>query len=509
MKPLHEMAQVKDLVAEIRPVRYQYLTFSTELPRPPKETNPGTPPYPSLSKYDDPQGWSKRVKTFVTWLSCLATFVTTYTPGAYAAGLPQYEAEWGISSTAVYGGITLFTLLFATAPMFLASLSELTGRRPLFLAAGVVFVVSQIGSGVTASFAGMLVTRALAGISCSVFSTVVGGVISDIYAAEQRNTAMAIFAGAALSGTGVGPMISGVITYHLSWRWIYYVQTISCGLMLAALFFWFPETRGSVLLSRKARALNAWYDQVDEGSGVRWRVKADEERASLAITLRTSIIRPIHLLVTESVVFWFSLWMSFAWSILYFTFELVPFMMSKAYGFSTQASGLTFIPVILASVIGSVAAVWQVRLPYVSKTRLHGQPEARLFFACGQSLLLPIGLFWLGATARPDVPWIVPVISLGFITLGIFSVYLAVFNYFADVYSTYASSAIAAQSFTRNVVAACLPLAMEPMFNALGFVGTGCTLGGIGLGLSAVPWVLVLWGPRIRKRSPIASLIPI
>lgn len=496
---------MKKVNVEIREIEFRYLTFSTEL-LPPEETHPGRLPYPLLSKYEDPRRWSTRVKTSVTWLSCLATFVTTYTPGAYVAGLPQYKAEWGISDTAVYGGITLFTVLFAIAPMFLASLSELTGRRPLFLTAGLVYVTSQIGSGVTTSFAGLLATRALAGISCSVFSTVVGGVISDIYAAEKRNTAMAIFAGTALSGTGFGPMASGIITQHLSWRWIYYLQTITCSLMLLALLIWFPETRGSVLLSRKARILNDWYDKVGESPDIRWKVKTDEERASLLGILRTSLVRPIHLLVTESVIFWFSLWMSFAWAILYLTFELIPFIMFHTYSFSAQASGLAFLPVILASIMGSIIAVWNERLPLLNRTSLYGRPEARLFLACAQSLLLPVGLFWFAATTRSEIHWIVPITSIGFITLGIFSVYLAVFNYFADVYSSYASSAIAAQSFARNILAACLPLAMEPMVNSMGFLGSSCTLGSIALVLSVVPWVLVFWGPQIRRRSPLASL---
>lgn len=533
---------------------YRYLSFAIDdeelltahLP-PGEVTEQGLPPPPALAKYGDPQKWSTYRKSFVTWLSCLSTFVTTYTPGAYAAGAPQYVAVWGVGTMSVYAGITVFTLCFAIAPMFLAPLSELTGRRPLFLAAGVVFVVSQLGSAVTASFAGLLVTRALAGLSCSVFSTVVGGVISDIYVAEDRNTAMAIFTGAALSGTGVGPMVSGIITAHLSWRWIFYLQTITCGLVVVALFLFFPETRGSVLLSRKARVLNMWYEEVeracydqlaagnvasddavaekdtiDQGDGqeqsqttagaVRWKVKSDEEHGTLASIIKTSLVQAMHLLVTESVVFWFSLWMSFAWSILYLTFEAVPLIFSGAYGFSPQASGLCFLAVVVASVIAAVAAVWQERLVTDTKSGFHGfvrrrgTPEARLVFACGQTLLLPVGLFWLGATARPTIPWIVPVLGVGCLTLGISSVYLAVFNYLADTYHTYASSAIAAQAFTRNVFAACLPLAVEPMLDSLGFTGTGCLLGGIGLALSAVPWVLMLWGPQIRKRSPVASL---
>ncbi len=518
--------------SDFSPITYRYLTFSTTLPRPADGAEPSSapPPRPSLSGYQDPREWKPALKVFVTWLCCLSTLVTTYTPGAYTIGLEQYKAEWGITTTAVYAGITIFTLCFAVAPMILAPFSETHGRRPVFLAAGIVYVLGQLGSGVTGSFAGMLATRALAGISCSVFSTIVGGVVSDIYIAKERNTAMAIFSGAALCGAGIGPAVSGVVAQHLSWRWIFYLQTITCSAVIAALFFSFPETRGSVLLSRQAVILNAWHKSLEQSGcyalelataedshstlasslcRLRWKVKADEDRATLAVLIKTSLLRPIHLLCTESVVFWFALWMAFAWSILYLTFEAVPLMFRSAYGFSTQATGLVFLAVSVTSVVATAAAIWQNHALDSSTSRLsrflrRDQPEGRLFFACGQSLLLPIGLFWLGATVNPAIPWIVPVLACACLTLGVFSVYLAVFNYLADTYHAYASSAIAAQSFTRNVFAACLPLATEPMFHALGFIGVGCFLGGVGLVLSAVPWVLMAWGPRIRQRSPIA-----
>ena len=210
--------------------------------------------------------------------------------------------------------------------------------------------------------------------------------------------------------------------------------------------------------------------------------------------------------------------MSFAWAILYFTFEAIPLLFGTAYGFSSQANGLVFISISVASIIAAVAAIWQDRIVtdqssrfsrlfthILPSTAVPNRPEQRLCFACFQSLLLPIGIFWLGTTVEPSAPWPVPVLAVGCLILGIFSVYLAVFNYLADTYQVYASSAIAAQSFTRNVFAACLPLVTEKMFGKLGFNEAGYLLGGVGLALSAVPWVLVVWGERIRARSKIAK----
>jgi MFS family permease len=139
----------------------------------------------------------------------------------------------------------------------------------------------------------------------------VGGVISDIYHAQDRNTPMALFSGAALFGTGLAPLIAGVIVSHTSWRWIYYSHAIASGVFVVIIFFFFKETRGSVLLSRKAAKLNAYYEKLEEAGHfgvilsnehdeeksvrrIRWKVKSDEQRASLATMIQISLYRPFR-----------------------------------------------------------------------------------------------------------------------------------------------------------------------------------------------------------------------
>jgi hypothetical protein len=91
--------------------------------------------------------------------------------------------------------------------------------------------------------------------------------------------------------------------------------------------------------------------------------------------------------------------------------------------------------------------------------------------------------------------------------MGIYSIYLATFNYLADTYHRYASSALAAQSFCRNVLGGVFPLCTASMFNHLTFQGAASLLGGLAALLTIVPWVLVLYGPKIRARSKFASEI--
>lgn len=170
------------------PIIYRYLTFETELPPPtslgPAQNGSVVPEQPDLRNYVSPFTWSKSRKTFTTWLSCAVTVVTAYTAGSYSPPSQQMSDYWGVSQVAIYVGITTFTTGFAVAPMVLAPFSELNGRKPVFVATGILFVVCQLCCAVTHSYSGMLVARFFVGVGGSTFSTMVGGVVSDIYHTE-------------------------------------------------------------------------------------------------------------------------------------------------------------------------------------------------------------------------------------------------------------------------------------------------------------------------------------
>ncbi|GIK05312.1 hypothetical protein Aspvir_009418 [Aspergillus viridinutans] len=521
-------------------VEYLYLELDTPLPTPFITSPPGpgqspAPECPDLKKYSSPFLWPEWRKSMMTWISCAVTALAGYSAGEISPSSAELSKEWGISPVVYNLGITLFCIGFALAPMVLAPFSEINGRRPIFIASGIVFVACIIACGGTHSFGGMLVARFFQGAGGSTFSTMVGGVISDIYHAEDRNIPMALFSGAALFGTGLAPMLAGAVVQHTTWRWVWYSHAIVSAVFVVIIFFFFKETRGSVLLSRKAKALNTYYDKLESAGHygvimsdketvkrIRWKVKSDEERASLAHMISISCYRPFRelpsiyyptnamltkepdLLLTEPTVFFFSLWVSFSWAVLYLQFGSVPLVFETNHGFNVEQSGAVFTSMCVGVIIITIISIYQESIARRFVT-LPESAERRLYFVCIQSLLMPIGLFWFGWTSYPSIPWIVPTIAVGCATMGIFSVYLATFNYLADTYHRYASSAIAAQSCCRNLLGGVFPLVTNAMFTNLGYPGASSLLGGIGALLCIVPWVLLLFGPKIRARSKFAS----
>lgn len=509
-------------------ITYRYLTFETEIP-----FDTSLESTPNLKKYESPLKWSSTRKTVILIISCMCTLSAGYSAGPYSiASQPQRE-KWHLSSLAFTCGLTTWAIGFACSPMFLAPFSEINGRRPVFIGSAILFLIGQIVCGATDSFAVMLVFRFFVGAGASTFATMVGGVVSDMYAAEERNTPMAIYSGAALTASGLGPMVSGFIVSRVNYRWVYYHQAIFLAIITVLVFFFFNETRGSVLLSRRAKVLNQYLASLDTHdttvdsststststptsqpapppaplSRIRFKVAADETRSSLTTMLYLSLTIPFKLLATEPVVFFFSLWASFAWAILYMTFGVIPLVFRTRHDFNIQQTGAVFAAISIGTIITTILSIYQEHLAKRLWPKLSESPEGRLYFACLESALLPIGLFWFGWTTSSSIPWISPVLALGCAQMGIFVIYLAVFNYLADVYHRYASSALAAQSCCRNLMAAVFALFTDQMFRKLGYAQACSLLGAIGALLTVVPWVLVFNGEKVRARSKIASEI--
>ena len=168
------------------PITFEYLTFETALPAAVGGYGLNLPQQPDLSNYVSPFSWPDSRKAWTTWLSCGVTAVTAYTAGSYSPPVAQLSDYWGLKPEVILVGITTFTTGFALAPLFLAPFSELNGRRPVFIATGVLFVICQLCCAVTRSFPGMLLARFFAGVGGSTFSTMVGGVVSDIYHKEGQ-----------------------------------------------------------------------------------------------------------------------------------------------------------------------------------------------------------------------------------------------------------------------------------------------------------------------------------
>ncbi|CAO2652734.1 Nn.00g021450.m01.CDS01 [Neocucurbitaria sp. VM-36] len=461
---------------------------------------------------DNPFNWSFKYKWILTITVCFVSILTGLPAGSYGAGNEYMASRFAVQNEPfpnLYWATCSWNVGAALFPLVFVPLTENTGRMPGYFVAYIIFELFLFGSAFADNFATLVVTRFFGGGASSVSINIVGGSISDVWKGDRaRSLPMSLFGFTSVAGIALGPFMGSAIMQirypdiglQSPWRWIYYIQIIYNAAVIPIFWFILKETRGDVILKKRAKKLR-------KETGRDIYAESELEKTSIAKQLKISFMRPTKMLLTEPVVIFFTLWISFAWGILFLFFSSVVQTFSESYGFNTFQTGLVQLAITVGAAIGTFINPLQdwLYLRTASKnTERPGKPipEGRLYTSIPGSLLFTGGLFMYGWSSRPDVHWIVPAIGVCIVGIGIYSIYMGVVNYLTDAYEKYAASALSAASLGRNSFGAFLPFASYSLFETLGFGWAGSLLGFIGAILTIVPIVLLFKGRQIRAKSP-------
>lgn len=244
-------------------------------------------------------------KIAITLIVSNATLAVALASSAYSGAIAQVQTYFNIGNEVGILGLSLFVLGFALGPLFWAPVSEFIGRQyPFFFSFGAMtfFLAGCAGS---QNIQSLLVLRFFAGAFGSSPLTNAGGVISDMYPAEQRGLAMSLFAAAPFMGPALGPIIGGFAGETIGWRWVEGILAAFSGLLWIIMTCFVPETYAPVLLRRRAERLSTLTGNV-------YRTKLDIDqggRMSLKRMFGISLLRPWTLLFREPIVLILSVYM--------------------------------------------------------------------------------------------------------------------------------------------------------------------------------------------------------
>ncbi|KAK1922845.1 major facilitator superfamily domain-containing protein [Papiliotrema laurentii] len=446
-----------------------------------------------------PQNWS-------TWrkYSCLVTLLTTTTITAancthVAIVNPAGQERFGVDRDHFTLAITLLLIAIAFAPLFLAPLSETLGRNVIYQVTGVVTAAMYIPQALTTNFSGFLAARCFQGMSQSVGNSLVSGTVADMFSPDQRGTPMGLFTLATFLGQTIGGTVFGWVVQELGFQWVYGIQGIAAGATCVLNVLFVRETRIDNLLEKRARELT-------KKTGIKHVCRGAASKKQGFEVLATSCLRPLKFLVTEPIVSALTTWIAFAWAMIFLGGTSVSLVFAQ-YGWNTGQRGSAQSAVFIGGLAGYFAGSHQEAL-YRRAARKNGgiaPPEARLYYAAYGGLCFPIGTYVFAWTGKPSIPWIVPAIALCISNFGIYTIYAGTFTYLADAYETYSSSANAAQSFARNILAAVFPLFAYQFYTGMGYSQAGTLVASVALFLGLAPLILLRYGADLRARSKVAS----
>ncbi|KAH8696794.1 MFS multidrug transporter-like protein [Phaeosphaeriaceae sp. PMI808] len=446
---------------------------------------------------DNPTNWPKWKRYWHIVPPAIISFAATLGASIYTPSYPIIQEEFKQNSTIALLPLSLYVLALGFGPLIAAPLSETFGRYIVYTISTPLAAVFTVGAGFSQNIYSLCVMRFLAGMAFSPSLAIGTGSVGDLTVPERRAVPSALYIMSPFLGPSFGPVIGSIVTVKMSWRWTQWTLIFFAILSMAVTLL-SKETYKSVILSRRARRQNILLPS------------SPPALKKLSLFLTIALIRPLHMLFTEPIVGFFSLYTGFNFSVIFGFMAAYPYVFRSVYNFGTIPSGLIF----LAIGFGGSLAVPTVLLcdhyfyqPRVRESKASGKngviaPEHRLYPAMIACFGLPVALFWFAWTARPSISWWSPVIASVPFAWGNSTIFISATAYLLDTYQAlYGASAMAANALVRYTLGAALPLFTLQMYKGLGIDWATSLLGFISVVCIPIPWVLFLYGPAIRSRS--------
>jgi EmrB/QacA subfamily drug resistance transporter len=178
--------------------------------------------------------------------------------------LPRIVSELGGLSHLSWVVTAFLVTSTATTPLY-GKLSDMYGRKPLFIVAIVIFLAGSCLCGLSQTMTQLVVFRGIQGLGAGGLMVLAMTTIADLVAPRERGRYQGLFGAVFAFSSVAGPLLGGFITDALSWRWIFYVNLPVGAAALALIGFGFRRPHqvvqhridyaGAVLLSSATVAL--------------------------------------------------------------------------------------------------------------------------------------------------------------------------------------------------------------------------------------------------------------
>lgn len=332
---------------------------------------------PDLDDDELPRNAS-RAKRWSWTLVIAALYVVQMAGTSIHSGLSDaLQRAFDVQAELVRLGITLYLVGFIFGPMIWGPLSEIRGRKQVTVISCLLFIAFNVGCALSRNIQTFLVMRFLAGLAASSAQTNLPSIVADLWPPEQRLFPQFCYSGSAFSAPVIGPIVSGYLNLNRdpdAWRWAFWIECIAAAALLFPLQFFVPETNPERIVLAKAQSLRR------KTGDDTWYAPLETTHVTIASFVTKYMTRPFRICVSEPILAYLALWLSFLFSVQYIFLEAFSVLYGDYYGFNTGQQGLAFIP-IAVGVSLSIFFLYPANKSYHKRKRqLGGQtsPEARL-----------------------------------------------------------------------------------------------------------------------------------
>ncbi|HZE51219.1 MAG TPA: MFS transporter [Jatrophihabitantaceae bacterium] len=209
----------------------------------------------------------------------LATFMTYLDNNIVNVAMPAIQRDLHLSTAGLEWVVSGYILVFASLLLAGGRLADVFGRRRIFLIGLGIFTVASLAAGLAGSVGVLIASRAVQGLGAALVTPPTLAIISATFTDKrQRAAAVGIWTAVGALALAVGPLIGGVISQHVHWSWIFYIN-VPVGIATIVLAAWaIRESREDAIPKRvdlpglltSAAALFALTYALIEGHDLGW-----------------------------------------------------------------------------------------------------------------------------------------------------------------------------------------------------------------------------------------------
>ncbi len=154
----------------------------------------------------------------------LGTFMLLLDITIVNVALPDIQVALHSSFSGLQWIIDAYALTLAAFLLTAGSLADMFGRRLLYLVGLAIFTAASVLCGFAVTTLMLQLSRALQGVGGAIMFAVSLALLADAFRGKDRGTAFGVWGAVTGLAVAIGPLLGGLLTSGLSWRWIFFVN---------------------------------------------------------------------------------------------------------------------------------------------------------------------------------------------------------------------------------------------------------------------------------------------
>lgn len=276
-------------------------------------------------------GISIALQGLMVYLRSCRLIATTIIVPAAPQVLREFHSENALYSTLL---VSIWDLGEGFGPFFVAPLSELYGRMPVYHGGNFLGILCSVAAALSFNISMLVAFRFLSGFLITAL-TLSPSIAGDLFRKEERGTAMAVGIGLQLIGPFVGPIIGGIIADRVGWRWTIWVITIAMGFVAGLSLLFCRETYQVKILQRKTKRLR-------KETG-KQSLQSKHQEVINATSVVQSLTRPLRMMFCSPIVFIISFYTALTYGLSYLILTTLTEIMERTYNFGQRVVGPAFL----------------------------------------------------------------------------------------------------------------------------------------------------------------------